>query len=235
MDATPHAASAALPAKRLPPVYPGAVVEFSGALSWEHPTSAVIRLRTLSRTSHLGIVCQITDDDMLRAAARHDIDQLPTPFPRFDGSFYSVPAPLIVESTTMANSPCLLQRKCVSGVQVHELAQRVAEYDGRVWLWNLSPDWRLNVEQTKLLSELALRRVGTQYDYEGALWAGSLFKWFFSRPIDLHQVYCNELVGALLERVGPLPSNTNVSDETPASLLRLLRHYARLDEPVRLK
>lgn len=205
---------------------PGAVVEFSGR-------SAVglgIRLRGWTRTSHVGVMAEITDQDLAEADRDGDLARLPRPLTKVGCTL------VLAESTTLSTTPCMLMRRPICGVQCHDLDERIAEYDGRAWLWNLAPDFALDEAKTRLLAELVLRRIGTEYDTEGALWAGSLaiIKWMIWRPMDLHRVYCDEINYHWLSRVGVLPP-ANASLLMPCDMMRALLDIGALDDPIRIK
>lgn len=139
---------------------------------------------------------------------------------------------LWVESTTLAPRPCRLQQRCVSGVQAHLPAARIADYcqtGGRVDLYRLVAIESLSRDEDRLLTRILLVHfIGNSlpYDLAGALLSGTrLFQRsrLFPRA-DLRQLFCSELAAAVLMRLGRL-GRDNPTRFHPARLLRtLVRH-----------
>lgn len=136
---------------------------------------------------------------------------------------------LWVESTTLAPRPCRLQQRCVSGVQAHLPAARIADYcraGGRVDLYRLVEIESLSRDEDRLLTRILLvHLVGTSrpYDLAGALLSGTrLFQLSRLFPgADLQQLFCSELAAAVLMRLGRL-GRDNPTRFHPARLLRTL-------------
>jgi len=135
--------------------------------------------------------------------------------------------PAWVESTTLCHHPCLVRGEKASGVQVHEPANRIRDYndqDGKVVRFSLSPINRLTTSESELLTEILLEKfVDRQIDYDlgGALISGTRV-WQLLRSFpgaDLNRLFCSELVSAVLQRLGRL-NRTNPTRHNPARLLR---------------
>lgn len=136
-------------------------------------------------------------------------------------------APLWLESTTLCVHPCVILGRQISGVQAHLPEIRINDYvqaGGRVDLYRLSPIDRLSQSESELLSKILVRHfIGKRisYDLGGALLSGTrLFKRTRLLPAaDLNQLFCSELVAAVLMRLGRL-NRANPTRYNPACLLR---------------
>ena len=137
--------------------------------------------------------------------------------------------PLWVESTTMCGHSCVILGHPVSGMQAHFPEDRIRDYvedGGRVDVYRLSPIDSLSKSESKLLSRILIRHfIGRMvtYDMGGALLSGTrLFKHTRLFPkADLHQLFCSELVAAVLMRLGRM-NRANPTRYNPATLLRQL-------------
>lgn len=135
--------------------------------------------------------------------------------------------PLWLESTTLCHLPCAVLGYRVEGVQAHLPEQRIDDYvhaGGRVDLYRLSPIERLSQNDSELLSKILIRHFLGQlvtYDLGGALLSGTrLFKRTRLLPAaDLNELFCSELVAAVLMRLGRL-NRANPTRYNPACLLR---------------
>jgi len=138
-------------------------------------------------------------------------------------------APLWLESTTLCSHPCVILGRQISGVQAHLPEIRINDYvqaGGRVDLYRLSPIDRLSETESELLTRILIRHfIGRQvtYDMGGALLSGTrLFKRTRLLPsADLNELFCSELVAAVLMRLGRL-NRANPTRYNPACLLRQL-------------
>jgi len=137
--------------------------------------------------------------------------------------------PVWVESTTLCPHPCVILGRPVSGVQAHLPEMRINDYvqaGGRVDLYRLSPIDRLSQPESELLTRILIRHfIGRQvtYDLGSALLSGTrLFKRTRLLPrADLNELFCSELVAAVLMRLGRL-NRANPTRYNPACLLRQL-------------
>lgn len=137
--------------------------------------------------------------------------------------------PLWIESTTLADRPCRIQERIVDGVQAHVPAERIQDYlsaGGRVDLYRLVEIESLSRSETALLSRILIDHfLGEAHSYDlcGALLSGTrafqLTRLFPSA--DLQQLFCSELIAAVLMRLGRLPRG-NPTRYSPARLLRTL-------------
>ena len=140
--------------------------------------------------------------------------------------------PLLFESTTLREIPCLLTGKCVQGVQAHEPATRIAAYPGAVARMQLAQAWRLNEAEIGLLHDWLMHVAHEPYDLRGALISGTrLFKWTALMPYpDLESLFCSELCAAALMRLARMPLE-NPSLYNPASLVREVRRCGTYGAP----
>jgi len=138
-------------------------------------------------------------------------------------------SPVWIESTTLCAHPCVILGRHISGVQAHLPEMRIQDYaqsGGRVDLYRLSPIDRLSQPESELLTRILIRHfIGRQvtYDMGGALLSGTrLFKRTRLLPsADLNELFCSELVAAVLMRLGRL-NRANPTRYNPACLLRQL-------------
>ena len=138
-------------------------------------------------------------------------------------------SPLWIESTTLCRHPCAVMGRPISGVQAHLPEMRIDDYvqaGGRVDVYRLSPVDRLSQPESELLTRILVRHfIGQQatYDLGGALLSGTrLFKRTRLLPAaDLNELFCSELVAAVLMRLGRL-NRSNPTRYNPACLLRQL-------------
>ena len=136
---------------------------------------------------------------------------------------------LWLESTTLCRHPCAILGYPVSGVQSHLPEDRIGDYindGGRVDIYRLTAIDRLSQTETTLLSRILLNHFLGRliaYDTGGALLSGTrLFKWSRLFPkADLNQLFCSELVAAVLMRLGRM-NRANPTRYNPATLLRQL-------------
>jgi hypothetical protein len=169
-------------------------------------TSRVIEWFTFG-PSHVGIVCPHGDE-----------------------------GPLLFESTTLCDEPCILTGKVQKGVQAHRPLSRIFNYPGAVEQLRLTPAWRLSHQEVDLLHRWLLHVAAEPYDLRGALVSGTrLFKWTALMPYpDLDSLFCSELCAAALMRLHRMPlSNPNLFN--PASLVREVRRCGTYTAPHLLK
>jgi hypothetical protein len=110
------------------------------------------------------------------------------------------PELLTIESTTLADYPCVLQGRPHLGVQAHRI-DRLRTYPGRVFRSRLIKP--TSGEESEKLTKYLLDRVGTSYDGRGAITAGTMLwkHWFGAmRAADRSSLYCAELVGEAIMR-----------------------------------
>lgn len=135
--------------------------------------------------------------------------------------------PVWVESTTMCEHPCVVRGVHARGVQVHEPANRIRDYNaqgGHVVQYQLSPIDRLTGRESRLLTRILIEYFverSVDYDLGGALISGTrVWQMLRSFPgADLNRLFCSELVSACVQRLGRL-NRTNPTRHNPARLLR---------------
>lgn len=134
-----------------------------------------------------------------------------------------------MESTTLCPHPCVILGYQLDGCQAHLPEERIRDYvaaGGHVDLYRLSPIDRLSQHESDLLTTILVKHfIGQRvtYDLGGALLSGTrLFKRTHLLPqADLNELFCSELVAAVLMRLGRM-NRANPTQFNPASLLRLL-------------
>ncbi|QGJ71055.1 Hypothetical protein PBC10988_27580 [Planctomycetales bacterium 10988] len=166
---------------------PGDLVAFSGN-SW---VGRFIRLITLSRFSHVGIIC------------------------------FHQGRPLLIESTTLSPFPCLLTGKRIHGVQAHDPYRVLQRGLSRIWVCRLQRHEELAPSESERLTAFLLRFLHFEYDTPGALLSGTRFlkrRWWASRE-DLTRLFCSELCAAALKHIRRFPL-VNASVINPSELIR---------------
>ena len=137
--------------------------------------------------------------------------------------------PVWIESTTLSDRPCLVNGHTVNGCQLHDIDDCIQDYiarGGRIELYRLSEIDRLSPDEIRTLNAILIgffvtKQVG--YDYGGALISGTRIARrlnLFSRK-RLDDVFCSELIAAVLMRLGRL-SRSNPTRYNPGRLLRTL-------------
>lgn len=143
--------------------------------------------------------------------------------------------PLLFESTTLSDLPCVLQGKPFKGTQACRLDERLASYTGRIWHYPLYR--RLFVAEAERLNQVLIDHIGISYDHIGAVRAGGkAWSWFesFLHEEDLGHIFCSELCAAAHREIGMLRTD-NVSRWNPNRLIRYERRERILAKPWRLK
>lgn len=133
-----------------------------------------------------------------------------------------------VESTSKCRHACMIRTRRVSGVQVHLPHERVKDYEqqgGWVDVYRLSPMWSLSRNEVLMASKLVQHFLHEEigYDLGGALLSGTrVYQLLSAFPgIDLDEIFCSQLVSAVLMRLGRMNVD-NSRRYNPARLLRLL-------------
>ena len=189
---------------------PGTIVLFSGP--WSDRASRWIRIGTWSRWTHVGGVCWVDRDalvscNLLRLARGQAV--LPVDLDAFEPGVY------LYEATTLARRPCVLQCEPVSGVQFHRVDDRLADYQVAAVRRLKTP---LAGDESKRLTSLALARIGTRYDYRGALvsatWAWKHL-WGRRTAHNTAKLYCAEYVIDTLQWAAKLRLT---QEETPGTV-----------------
>ncbi|MBL9123303.1 MAG: hypothetical protein JNG90_06690, partial [Planctomycetaceae bacterium] len=111
------------------------------AMAGRSRVSRTIKVGTCSRFSHVAGISRVSHQLLTRLARQGAFDHLQLqPFP--DGT------PLVagwtdrhvlIEATTLCTDPCLFLGTPVRGVQAHVPAERIAKYDGQVWVCKVNP------------------------------------------------------------------------------------------------
>lgn len=178
---------------------PATILGFSG--HYFHPNSlwptvaGPIRIRGgFTLWSHIGIIVEITRDDILAAIAADTLDHLD--YRRMAWLTNNPPGICLLESTTLLDSPCLVTGKAIpgGGVQCNLPVNRVQTYNGRVA--SMRPLVEVTEWQRARLARYALSIVGRPYDARGAALMGT-FCWKYlrgRRAADRETYVCSEVV-----------------------------------------
>lgn len=128
--------------------------------------------------------------------------------------------PLLCESTSLCNLPCVATRQRIKGVQVHYMRERIATYRGRVWHYPLARP--LSPRESYWLTDFTLRHLGTEYDRRGAIAARhTLLAGLFRRPENLDRLFCSEWLAAAMRYVNRFHTD-NASAWSPNGAVRAM-------------
>lgn len=134
--------------------------------------------------------------------------------------------PILFESTTFCNEPCLIRKCVVSGPQAHEPGMRVESYQGAVWRLRLAPRLAVRGSESARLTEFAVDKIGESYDYEGAAICATrllrLARW--CRP-SLDRLFCSFYAMAALKDIGRVDQDKNPAAYSPARVGRDLQYW----------
>ncbi len=152
--------------------------------------------------------------------------------------------PLLFESTTLADSPCLITREKTRGVQAHYLWKRIDAFDGRVWHYPLAtplcqdfvPDWPYGAPA---LAAYVVMQLGADYDALGAFRSRGTPLGLLERLLCIHRenlasLFCSEFVAAAW-RASKVWNTGNASRWSPNSLARAAVRRGVVRKPVRIK
>lgn len=135
----------------------------------------------------------------------------------------------LFESTSLEKMPCLIQGKCVEGVQCHHLVDMIANYDGKVWEYPLAIP--LDQDESAELTKFVLSKIGTPYDFEGAVESTEPVP---RKPENLTKLFCSEFVAAALRQIGRFHTK-DASAFNPNRLIYILQDEGIVLPPIRLK
>ena len=189
----------------------GDVLAFGGA---DLP-SDVVKLATRSCFVHVAIVFS-TD--------------LPADSQALDQTYSQEDSILIMESHVDASLPSVGTGKCVLGVQMQWLSQRLTTYDGKLWWAPLKAP--LTAEGIAMMQTWLRRMEAEQipYDFPQAIEVGVAA---FTRTqrehlTDFSALFCSELVTVALQLAGALDQKVNASAQTPADVMQ----FPCLQQPI---
>lgn len=128
----------------------------------------------------------------------------------------------LFESTSLNNTPCLIQGKNVSGSQIQNIDTRIKAYPGMVKRIPIKK--KLTNSESRRLTEYLIKNIGHPYDYLGAersggkLWA-QLHRFFHEESGE--SLFCSEWVALALRQIDVFRTG-NASSWNPNSLYREL-------------
>ena len=108
------------------------------------------------------------------------------------------------------------------GVIISQFSNSIPFYKGDIWIARLAADVRKKADIEKMKAFLQ-EQVGKGYDYHDMPKAGFDFldRIGITRSEEnLSQMFCSELVAAGLKAAGILPADTNVSEVSPADIVK---------------
>lgn len=149
------------------------------------------------------------------------------------GVVLSANPPQLIESTTDISLPDDRRKELIKGVQIHDLATRVTNYDGGAWLCALKTplaDEAIQAMRTFLENQYA-GRVG--YDYLDVMGLGVelVTKFNLHNQPDFSKVFCSELATMALQHAGLINQEFEPLKQTPEMVTR----FDCLEAPVCLK
>lgn len=161
----------------------------------------------------------------VRWAPSHVAIACPGWYPEHDRCFWW-------ESTSLTNRPCLQAGKRISGVQCHDITDRMVDYvqsGGRVSVYRLSRFDALNRSDVISLRTFfgeclagEKQRDVIPYDTKGAIVSGTRFlRRLIGWHNQLESMFCSELLAAVLQRLN-LMCRDNPAEFTPGQLMRQL-------------
>ncbi|MFA6245167.1 MAG: hypothetical protein WC655_29760 [Candidatus Hydrogenedentales bacterium] len=143
--------------------------------------------------------------------------------------------PVLWESTSLCDLPCLYCGSIHSGVQSHGPWTRIRNYAGSVWHYPLrEPLGTFDTVRLRIFSE---RHHATPYDPLGAAQSRSLcFGWLHRLwlPESGHKLFCSEYIAAAWE-AATVWDTPNISAWSPNRLARIAVAAGIVLEPRRLK
>lgn len=183
----------------------GDVIGFSG----KGPVSNIIKMATKSDYSHVGMVFKI---DM-------------------GGGFGK--SVMVIESTTIIDSPDAIHKEIYCGVQIQWLSKRLEMYDGAAWWAPLKTPLTGQPlrEVEEWLRQAHNKRV--PYDAAQAIGAGidCLEGLGLENHSDFSSLFCSELVAKALQIGGMISPRINPAEETPEDVM----NYKCFKAPVLVK
>lgn len=216
-----------MPWEELQKLRSGDVIAFSG----RSRVSRIIRVGTCSRYSHVAGVVMVTRETLVSLWQAKRLDaRIPAETVRN----WPDQRLVLFEATTLCTADCLLLGRPVRGVQAHDPATRIADYNGRVYRVPLRDDAPFDTDREYAIASYFLTKVGHEYDdWSAVMSATHLLKWLVGSRQQLNKFFCDELVADALKRVSLFPMGA-ADKNAPGKFLRiLLEDY--YDEPVRIK
>lgn len=166
----------------------GDVFAFSG----KGRVSEVIKWRTGSPYSHVGVALRI---------------------PEYD-------AVMLCESTTLSDLPNVLTGNRVRGAGLYFLRQRLRSYDGEVWWVRQKAVTLGDLHNRARQKALEWCREETPYDSVQACGAGvDWWDGLFGNEPDFSALFCSELVARFHQIAGNLDQGFNPSEATPGDVV----------------
>lgn len=169
--------------------------------------SATIRLFTRSHWSHVGMVVRLPGHDQ----------------------------PMLLESSSLSDSPDILAGRPVAGVGIVLLMKRVQDYEGQVAVRRRTGA-PLGPSQQKLVTRLVMRLAHRPYKNYLLAIMRDLLTGFCLRP-NRASLFCSELVAEIYCRLGWLSRQARTTNYVPGHFgsARFRLNQGALDQPCWLK
>ncbi|MCI5144709.1 MAG: hypothetical protein D3923_04100 [Candidatus Electrothrix sp. AR3] len=110
------------------------------------------------------------------------------------------------------------------GVIINNFSNSMPFYKGDIWIARLSDEVRSKIDEQEMY-DFILEQVGKGYDYKNMKKAGfdllDSFSSITRNKEDASELFCSELVALTFKNAGILPENENISELTPADLIKL--------------
>jgi len=179
----------------------------------------------------------IKTGDLLLFKGNSTISRLITLLPGSDYSHvgfvtnHYIFGPCVFESTSIGNTPDVLASEIVQGVQITEFDERIANYDGEVFIKPLSE--KLTDGQSEAFSEYMNENHGKPYEEDNLQLARAeldTFPWQRNKT-DESSLFCSELAASLLRTIGILDVTDQPTNEfTPSDFAGDVKGYDPLIE-----
>jgi len=138
--------------------------------------------------------------------------------------------PCVFESTSLGNDNDIFTGKVISGVQVTKFNDRVAHYNGEVFVRHLKEP--LSDVQLKVFSAQMKKWHGTPYEKDNLQLIRAeldIFPWHRNET-DESSMFCSELTAHVLQAMGLMPSVLPTNEFTPTDMAHECRTVYRCVE-----
>lgn len=120
-----------------------------------------------------------------------------------------------LESTTKCPHPCIVSNRCISGIQLHRIEDRINDYTehgGTVRTYSLQKDFRPSLVSLDYLeNEIVKRDIGSKipYDLLGAGMSRTIVLRNLLRMLGARRdhLFCSDLIALYLMRLGLFPAD----------------------------
>ena len=127
---------------------------------------------------------------------------------------HEILGPCVFESTSIGNDPDVFTGEIICGVQVTKFEDRVAHYDGEVYVRHLKEP--LTEDQTKKFTDLIKTWHGVPYEQDNIQLMRAeldLFPWQCNEP-DESSMFCSELATRIVRDINLVEDNGEPTNES---------------------